>query len=212
MKYKTWCDLLQFHFRFEILSFYIFCCHQNEVIEWPTPSQLAQILCHMERNLAKHVGPEEFLQCSASVIKENRLQTNQDNYVNTSMISTNTPLGVQDPKKTCNLESYLAWSARLRLLVANEILQVGLKDSRQTFPWTAVFSHTQVPAFEWSKQKTGVVVWCSPILPVGRQLQQCYDNPGGFGRSVHLSITSNCEKITMNVHCIHRPMGSMLLS
>jgi RasGEF domain len=78
----------------------------------------------MERNLAKHVGPEEFLQCSTSVIKENRLQTNQDNYINTSMLSNNTSLDVQDPKKTCNLESYLAWSARLRLLVANEILQV----------------------------------------------------------------------------------------
>lgn len=36
------------------------------------------------------------------------------------------PLGVQDPKKTCNLETYLDWSARLRLFVCNEILQVGL--------------------------------------------------------------------------------------
>lgn len=35
------------------------------------------------------------------------------------------PIGVQDPKKTCNLETYLEWSSRLRLLVANEILLVS---------------------------------------------------------------------------------------
>lgn len=34
--------------------------------------------------------------------------------------------GVQDSKKTCNLESYLEWAARLRLLVANEVLQVSM--------------------------------------------------------------------------------------
>lgn len=33
--------------------------------------------------------------------------------------------GVQDSKKTCNLESYLEWTARLRLLVANEVLRVS---------------------------------------------------------------------------------------
>ncbi|BFF94444.1 uncharacterized protein DMAD_12072 [Drosophila madeirensis] len=33
------------------------------------------------------------------------------------------PPGAQDPKKTCNLETYLDWSARLRLFVCNEILQ-----------------------------------------------------------------------------------------
>jgi len=35
------------------------------------------------------------------------------------------PPGAQDPKKTCNLETYLDWSARLRLFVCNEILQVS---------------------------------------------------------------------------------------
>lgn len=35
------------------------------------------------------------------------------------------PPGGQDSKKTCNLESYLDWSARLRLLVSNEILLVS---------------------------------------------------------------------------------------
>lgn len=33
-------------------------------------------------------------------------------------------IGIQDSKKTCNLETYLEWSARLRSLVANEILLV----------------------------------------------------------------------------------------
>lgn len=36
------------------------------------------------------------------------------------------PPGAQDPKKTCNLETYLDWSARLRLFVCNEILQVSV--------------------------------------------------------------------------------------
>lgn len=39
--------------------------------------------------------------------------------------SSGGPPGVQDPKKTCNLETYLDWSARLRLFVCNEILQVS---------------------------------------------------------------------------------------
>lgn len=38
--------------------------------------------------------------------------------------SSSGPPGTQDPKKTCNLETYLDWSARLRLFVCNEILQV----------------------------------------------------------------------------------------
>uniref|UniRef100_A0A1I8Q971 Ras-GEF domain-containing protein n=1 Tax=Stomoxys calcitrans TaxID=35570 RepID=A0A1I8Q971_STOCA len=39
--------------------------------------------------------------------------------------SSGGPPGAQDPKKTCNLETYLDWSARLRLFVCNEILQCG---------------------------------------------------------------------------------------
>lgn len=38
---------------------------------------------------------------------------------------TPTPTNALDPKKTCNLESYLDWSARLRTLVANEVLLVS---------------------------------------------------------------------------------------
>lgn len=47
------------------------------------------------------------------------------------MLPTNAgyPLGIQDPKKTCNLETYLEWSSRLRLLVSNEILLVSLNNA-----------------------------------------------------------------------------------
>ncbi|XP_034666922.1 uncharacterized protein LOC117900609 isoform X6 [Drosophila subobscura] len=50
------------------------------------------------------------------------------------------PPGAQDPKKTCNLETYLDWSARLRLFVCNEILQCGgIEDrSRTVERWSGV--------------------------------------------------------------------------
>ena len=41
------------------------------------------------------------------------------------------PPGVQDPKKTCNLETYLDWSSRIRLFVCNDILQVSRKLQRK---------------------------------------------------------------------------------
>lgn len=40
---------------------------QTELIKWPAATQLAQILCRIERKLAKHIGPEEFVQCSSTV-------------------------------------------------------------------------------------------------------------------------------------------------
>uniref|UniRef100_A0A1A9WZ42 N-terminal Ras-GEF domain-containing protein n=1 Tax=Glossina brevipalpis TaxID=37001 RepID=A0A1A9WZ42_9MUSC len=50
------------------------------------------------------------------------------------------PPGAQDPKKTCNLETYLDWSARLRLFVCNEILQCGgIRDRSRTVElWSGV--------------------------------------------------------------------------
>ncbi|KAI9584124.1 hypothetical protein GQX74_010459 [Glossina fuscipes] len=50
------------------------------------------------------------------------------------------PPGAQDPKKTCNLETYLDWSARLRLFVCNEILQCGgIRDRSKTVElWSGV--------------------------------------------------------------------------
>lgn len=78
---------------------------------------LAQILCKMERRLSKHVGPEEFLQCSQFLLRDNKRD------MDVPSCSKEAP-GVQDPKKTCNLESYVEWSSRLKLLVANEILKV----------------------------------------------------------------------------------------
>lgn len=56
------------------------------------------------------------MQCSANLIKE---PTDYD----VPSTSGSAP-GVQDSKKTCNLENYFEWSSRLRLFVANEILQV----------------------------------------------------------------------------------------
>lgn len=49
------------------------------------------------------------------------LQSKKSDMVPLSAATANVNM---DPKKTCNLESYLEWSARLRLLVSNEILLV----------------------------------------------------------------------------------------
>lgn len=100
--------------------------------EWPSSSKLAQMLCHVEKKFAKHIGPEEFLQCSTNLIKD---ETSYDvppppqvatslPSSSTSTASTNADVSQHQKKKTCNLENYFEWSNRLRLLVANEILQV----------------------------------------------------------------------------------------
>ncbi|XP_058445942.1 ras-GEF domain-containing family member 1B isoform X2 [Malaya genurostris] len=94
--------------------------NKTESIKWPNASQLAQVLCRIERNLAKHVGPEEFVQCSANLLKD----PNREDFT-PKPHGSSVPIGgvSLDGKKTCNLESYLEWSAKLRLLVANEILK-----------------------------------------------------------------------------------------
>lgn len=99
---------------------------QNIQIEWPSVSIVAQILCRIDRRLARHIGPEEFLQFSSALIKENYglCKKDFDAPSSSSSSSFKEPPGVQDPKKTCNLESYVEWSTRLKLLVANEILKV----------------------------------------------------------------------------------------
>ena len=103
---------------------------QNHLIEWPSSSKLAQLLCHVEKKFAKHIGPEEFVQCNPNLIKE---QSNYD--VPTTSLScpptssasaSLTNVAPEAKKKTCNLENYFEWSNRLRLLVANEILQVSV--------------------------------------------------------------------------------------
>lgn len=40
--------------------------HKSELDKLPSAMQLAQILCRIERKMAKQVGPEEFVQCSSS--------------------------------------------------------------------------------------------------------------------------------------------------
>uniref|UniRef100_A0A8D8A016 Ras-GEF domain-containing family member 1B-A n=1 Tax=Culex pipiens TaxID=7175 RepID=A0A8D8A016_CULPI len=105
----------------ELKSYQSTVDNKTESIKWPNASQLAQLLCRIERNLAKHVGPEEFVQCNANLLKD----PNREDFTPKAPGAGPGPTGgtTLDGKKTCNLESYLEWSARLRLLVANEILK-----------------------------------------------------------------------------------------
>ncbi|XP_055375627.1 ras-GEF domain-containing family member 1B [Condylostylus longicornis] len=107
----------------------------DKKIQSPTSSQFAQILCRAERKLAKHVGPEEFLQCSSNILLDRQAKNKWD-----QPSTSGGPLGVQDPKKTCNLETYLDWSARLRLFVCNDILKCnGIRDrSKIVELWSGV--------------------------------------------------------------------------
>ncbi|XP_034097290.1 uncharacterized protein LOC117563210 [Drosophila albomicans] len=100
----------------------------------PTATQYAQILCRLEKKLAKHIGAEEFLQCSSMILLDKQKKWDQP------PSATGGPPGVQDPKKTCNLETYLDWSSRLRLFVCNEILQCsGIEERSRTVElWSGV--------------------------------------------------------------------------
>ncbi|XP_067625318.1 uncharacterized protein [Eurosta solidaginis] len=102
-------------------------------LDCPTASHYAQILCRLEKKLAKQIGPEEFLQCSSNILLDKQKKWDQPSM-------SGGPPGVQDPKKTCNLETYLDWSARLRLFVCNEILQsIGIRDRSKTVElWSGV--------------------------------------------------------------------------
>lgn len=135
-------------------------------IEWPSSSKLAQLLCHVEKKFAKHIGPEEFVQCSQNLIKEEQQQQQQQSDYDvpassilfpspaaTSIIANSISTAqqqqqqshdaLQSKKKTCNLENYFEWSTRLRLLVANEILLVGFYLIIHTFPHnTNTFTQT----------------------------------------------------------------------
>lgn len=82
---------------------------------WPSSSEIAKLLRTIELKLAKHVGPEEFLQCSTFILFDRKSIKNDEA---TDVIE-------MGQKRTCNLEGYLEWSNRLRLLVSNEILKVG---------------------------------------------------------------------------------------
>ncbi|KAL7040354.1 hypothetical protein ACKWTF_000366 [Chironomus riparius] len=134
---------------------------ESSVVEWPNSSKLAQLLCHVEKKFAKHIGPEEFVQCSQNLIKEEQQQSNYDvppssslSTVATSIITNSfatNPMtasaiqlqDIQNKKKTCNLENYFEWSSRLRLLVANEILQCTSEcdRSRKLELWSSVAQH-----------------------------------------------------------------------
>ncbi|KAH8349241.1 hypothetical protein KR067_003451 [Drosophila pandora] len=105
----------------------------NTPLNCPTATQYAQIVCRLEKKLAKHIGGEEFLQCSSMILLDKQKKWDQPS-------SSGGPPGAQDPKKTCNLETYLDWSARLRLFVCNEILQSGgiEQRSRTVELWSGV--------------------------------------------------------------------------
>lgn len=85
-------------------------------IVWPSSLELAKTLRTIELKLAKHIGPEEFLQCSTLVLLGRKKNTSDET---TDVIE-------MEQKRTCNLEGYLEWSNRLRLIVSNEILKVGI--------------------------------------------------------------------------------------
>ncbi|XP_017076085.2 uncharacterized protein LOC108111201 isoform X2 [Drosophila eugracilis] len=99
----------------------------------PTATLYAQIVCRLEKKLAKHIGGEEFLQCSSMILLDKQKKWDQPS-------TSGAPPGAQDPKKTCNLETYLDWSARLRLFVCNEILQsIGIEGRSRTVElWSGV--------------------------------------------------------------------------
>ncbi|XP_017117001.1 uncharacterized protein LOC108138937 isoform X2 [Drosophila elegans] len=113
-------------------------CQTNEKsavdtpLNCPTATQYAQIVCRLEKKLAKHIGGEEFLQCSSMILLDKQKWDQPS--------TSGAPPGAQDPKKTCNLETYLDWSARLRLFVCNEILQSGgiEERSRTVELWSGV--------------------------------------------------------------------------
>ncbi|XP_037903969.1 ras-GEF domain-containing family member 1B isoform X2 [Hermetia illucens] len=91
---------------------------KTDSIECSSPSEFAQLLCRVEKKLAKHVGPEEFLQCSSTILVDKQIKKSD-----LPQFPSSGPPGCQDAKKTCNLEAYLEWSAKLRRFVSNEILQ-----------------------------------------------------------------------------------------
>ncbi|XP_062545499.1 ras-GEF domain-containing family member 1B isoform X2 [Armigeres subalbatus] len=133
----------------ELKSYQSTVDNKTESITWPNASQLAQVLCRIERNLAKHVGPEEFVQCSANLLKD----PNREDF-------TPKPVGWYGPsggasldtKKTCNLESYLEWSARLRMLVASEILKWSKLSTTTSQQLDCMQRHAEGCGNLWSKQ------------------------------------------------------------
>ncbi|XP_053677348.1 ras-GEF domain-containing family member 1B [Anopheles nili] len=115
----------------ELRSYQSTVDNKTESVSWPTATQLAQLLCRIERKLARHVGPEEFVQCSPNLLKD---PNREDFTPKPSSAAGSTASTSLDGKKTCNLESYLEWSARLRLLVANEILKCrNIQDRNRQF-------------------------------------------------------------------------------
>lgn len=86
------------------------------------------------------MGAEEFVQCNSNVLQKTAFHGSASAASSSSVNGgppslSSAPIGVQGPKKTCNLETYLEWSSKLKLLVANDILRVGVASS-----WMLTFS------------------------------------------------------------------------
>ncbi|EDW54116.1 GM18158 [Drosophila sechellia] len=100
----------------------------------PTATQYAQIVCRVEKKLAKHIGGEEFLQCSSMILLDKQKKWDQPSTSGRSARSPGSEEDVQPGKPI--------WigSARLRLFVCNEILQsVGIEGRSRTVElWSGV--------------------------------------------------------------------------
>lgn len=100
-----------------------------------TPSNYAEILYRIEHRMARYIGPEEFAQCNNNVLQKqvswnkiillwSKLNTVNKIYLYQFNSIPDKSLGFQDSKRTCNLESYIAWCDELRLFICNDILKV----------------------------------------------------------------------------------------
>ncbi|XP_037903971.1 ras-GEF domain-containing family member 1B isoform X4 [Hermetia illucens] len=119
---------------------------KTDSIECSSPSEFAQLLCRVEKKLAKHVGPEEFLQCSSTILVDKQIKKSD-----LPQFPSSGPPGCQDAKKTCNLEAYLEWSAKLRRFVSNEILQWGhLAGTAEQL--NCMLKHAEGSGDLWNKQ------------------------------------------------------------
>lgn len=171
---------------------------QGQEAKWVSSTHLAQLLSRIERKLAKHVGAEEFVQCHSSVLLKTAPMGAPGNSNSTSTsitgclaIPASAPIGVQGPKKTCNLEQYLEWSLKLKMLVANNILQVS---GRWIFvcETNAVTINIADAGFNGACQDGGAVERSGPVLSAGGQLQQRHSHFRGPRLTGHSQINSHC--------------------
>ena len=69
------------------------------------------------------------------------------------------PPGIQDPKKTCNLETHLEWWARLRLFVSNKIVQVRKSFTKHVVKYSQVVVSSAMTLMNGSESWNCGVEW-----------------------------------------------------